>query len=208
MKIHLTAALLLFFSILCPRPATAQWSWGPSVGLNAAGLQTETIPNRVESAIILGGQMGGQVGLAARYAFGPRIAARLGGQLQFRTNYLEQDTFFLEDAFAYQLWSVQVPLTFELTPTERWFILAGLECGSLLGPLPNREDWQRLDFGFTFGAGFAISPNLHLHFNYLVGLPRVAEGRFRDEETQVQGVYYFRSRTLQAGLTFYLPAEP
>lgn len=92
-----------------------------------------------------------------------------------------------------------------VVPTKRWFISVGLESSMLATDPPQDESWQRWDYGLTFGAGIKILPSLQFGLSYYLGVPRVAEGQFVEEQSPVTGVYYLKNRSVRARLTYSLP---
>lgn len=196
---------ILFYCLFLSTAAQAQWSVGASAGANTSYFQIEKIPNSI-GEYTSGGRFGWQAEAMARYTFGPRLQLSTGlGYRQMNVNWGDCPIGCPEQV--YQAAYLRLPLALDITPTEQWFISVGAEAAWISRLPSKREEWQRYDYGLVAGAGIRITERLQFRLSHYFGLPRVAEGRFSEEQNLLRGVYYFRNRSVQAKITYYLPLQ-
>lgn len=194
--------LLIFMVLVSPYPLMAQLQLGATLGGQSSYFLIDQIPSKFGEATS-GARIGFQTGVAVQYRFGRQLSLRSGMTYQqHRINWAIKP-FWLGMGEVYRFSYVSMPVVAQFTPTERWHIIAGIEAACLLMPPSETEQWQRFDYGVVLGAGFAILPQLHLNFEHFVGMPRVGEGRFLDEESNINGVYYFRNRSVRVSCIYY-----
>lgn len=198
----LSRVLLLLIMVLLSHPVFAQLQLGAEAGGHSSYFLIDQIPSSFGEATS-GAMIGYQTGLVAQYRFGPQLSLRSGLSYQRHRINWSIKPFWLGMDEVYSLRYIRMPLVAQFTPTERWHIIGGMEAGCLLMPPSEAEQWQRFDYGLILGAGFAILPQLHLNFEHFIGLPRVGEGRFLDEESNINGVYYFRNRSVRVSCIYY-----
>lgn len=194
--------LILHCFLLLSTAAQAQWSIGASAGANTSYFQIEKIPNSV-GEYTSGGRFGWQAEGMALYTFGPRLQLSIGlGYRQMNVNWGDCPIGCPEQV--YRVDYLRLPLGLDITPTEKWFVSVGAEAAWISRPPSEREEWQRYDYGLVAGAGIRITERLQFRLDHYFGLPRVAEGRFYEEQNLLNGVYYFRNRSVQAKITYFL----
>ncbi len=204
MAIVIRWLLLCAFVVNLGSGLTAQTYFGLKAGPNISHLRMARIPSR-PGEINVGQIYGFQAGLALEQPIGRRLAvgaellyARKGG----RWGLSPLGSSGMEETVS-RLQYLNLPVYIRLIPIERWSVDLGMEGGYLLVSPDESLFMERADFSWLAGATFHINGRLHASLRYLVGAVRVGEGSFRDEETGIQGVYYFRTRSLQLGLGWY-----
>lgn len=192
----------IFLLLLLATTAHTQLRIGAGAGGQSSYYLIDQIPSEVGEATS-GALLGYQAMLVGKYDFNTRFSLRSGLSYQrHRINWGIMPLWTGKEQ-VYTMSYISLPLSVQFTPTERWHVIAGMEAGCLLMPPSKAEQWERFDYGILVGAGFAILPQLHLNFEHFVGLPRVGEGRFLDEESNISGVYYFRNRSVRVSCVYY-----
>ena len=198
----LSRLFLLLVTVLLTHPVFAQLQLGAELGGQSSYFLIDQIPSSFGEATS-GAMIGYHTGLVAQYQFGQKLSLRSGLNYQRHRINWSIKPFWLGMDEVYSFSYIRMPLVAQFTPTERWHIIAGMEADCLLIPPSAVEEWKRFDYGMVLGAGFAILPQLHLNFEHFIGLPRVGEGRFLDEERNINGVYYFRNRSVRVSCVYY-----
>jgi len=199
--LRLIYTLLVCFS-LWPGAGRAQLRVGGALGAQSSYFLIDQIPNTIGEATS-GAMLGYRAACSAHYSFSSTLSLRTGLSYSLHRINWGFQPYWVGGEQIYELPYLSVALVAELTPTKRWHIIGGAEVARLLRAPSQDEEWQQSDISLLIGAGFAILPDLHINFEHAVGLPRIGEGRFLAEENRIDGVYYFRTRSIRVSLTYY-----
>lgn len=189
---------------LAPRLSSAQTYFGVKGGSNVSHLLMTKIPNEFGDSS-LGQLYGFQVGVVAEQPIGKHLVlgiellgAHKGGRWSLAPigDPLEEETIS-------DLYYLNLPIFFRLIPIERWSMDIGIEGGYLLSSSEEDLFMERADFAWLLGASFYISRSFLASLRYSLGNVRVGEGHFLDEDTGINGVYYFRTRSLQLSVAYF-----
>ncbi|HQU59296.1 MAG: PorT family protein [Phaeodactylibacter sp.] len=197
-------ALFIFLFIICSSILSGQTYFGLKAGGNISHFQMTKIPSQYGD-VNLGQIYGYQAGLVLEQPINRHLA--LGAELLFsqkggQWTLAPYGSPGLETEIS-RLQYLNLPVFLRLIPIERWSVDLGMEGSYLLVSPDERLFMERADFSWLAGATFHITSRLHASLRYLVGAVRVGEGAFRDEETGIQGVYYFRTRSLQLSIAWF-----
>lgn len=198
---YLSCCLMLF---TCAGNLSAQASFGLKAGPNISHFRMTRIPSHYGD-INVSQIYGFQAGLVLEQPINRHLA--LNAELLFAQKGGRWALAGVSDpgteAESLRLQYLNLPVFLRLIPIERWSFDLGLEGGYLLISPDESRFMERADFSWLAGATFHISDSMHASLHYLVGQVRVGEGSFRDEETGILGVYYFRTRSLQLGVSWF-----
>ncbi len=199
----LPACLCCLLLTCCTVSVNAQWSGGLSLGANTSYYQIDQIPNNFGEATS-GGLFGYQAAVWLEYAVDSRWSLRSGVHFQSKQINWGLDPYWIASADrVYRMQYLGLPLTLQFMPTQRWYLKLGPQLGYLLNTPGEDESWERWDFLLRLGAGFELGPRMAVEFEHLVGLPRVGEGQFVDDETQIEGLYAFRNRSMMVSVLYF-----
>ncbi|MCB0593634.1 MAG: PorT family protein [Lewinellaceae bacterium] len=194
------------FSLLCLAPAlsSAQTYFGVKAGPNVSHLLMTKIPNEFGDSS-LGQLYGFQAGVVAEQPIGRHLVLGielLGAQKGGRWSLAPIGDPFGEETVS-KLYYLNLPIFLRLIPIERWSMDVGIEGGYLLGSSDEALFMERADFAWLLGASFQVTRSFLASLRYSLGNIRVGEGNFRDEDTGINGVYYFRTRSLQLSVAYF-----
>lgn len=195
---------LLVLLCLLPLTSPAQAYFGFKAGPSIAHFRMTKIPSAFGD-FGLGQLYGFQAGVVAEQSIGDHLVlgielmgARKGGRWA-----LSPFGPFFEEETVSELYYLNLPIFLRLIPIERWSVDAGIEGGYLLSSSHETLFTERADFAWLLGASFQISRSFLASLRYSFGNVRVGEGQFRDEDTGINGVYYFRTRSLQLSVAYF-----
>lgn len=195
--------VLLPIFCLAPCLSSGQTYFGVKAGPNISHFRMTKIPSAFGDSS-LGQLYGFQAGVAAEQPIGRHLV--LGAEL---LGVMKGGQWSLAPVGAVgaetrsELYYLNLPIFLRLIPVERWSVDAGIEGGYLLGSSDEAIFMERADFAWLLGASFHISRSFLASLRYSLGNVRVGEGQFRDEDTGINGVYYFRTRSLQLSVAYF-----
>ncbi|MCB0588488.1 MAG: PorT family protein [Phaeodactylibacter sp.] len=194
----------LVFFILFPCSSYAQTYFGFKAGPNISHLRMTKIPSEFGDSS-LGQLYGFQAGMVVEQPINGHLV--LGAELlgAMKGGQWSLDPIGTPGALEFQseLYYLNLPVFLRLIPIERWSLDVGLEGGYRLGSSEAALFMERADFSWLLGASFQISRSFLASLRYSLGNVRVGEGHFVDEETGINGVYYFRTRSLQLSVAYF-----
>lgn len=187
-----------------PFNASAQWGLSCAAGFDNAFFEVERIPSPF-GTFTSSSRFGPCLTASAFYHFNDHWSLSAGvGVRQVKPSW----GFAPQSITAkYNLTYFRIPVELQIVPTQRWFLSLGFE-GAMLGTTPVRDEiWKPWDYGFTAGAGIKILPELQFGLGYYLGAPRVVEGQFVEEESQLTGVYYLKNRSFRVTMAYLISLE-
>ena len=203
-KIVPYAFSVLAFLGLAQDSSIAQTYFGVKAGPNISHLLMTKIPNEFGDSS-LGQLYGFQAGVVAEQPIGKHLVLGvelLGARKGGRWSLAPIGDPFEEETIS-DLYYLNLPIFFRLIPIERWSMDIGIEGGYLLGSSEEALFMERADFAWLLGASFHLSRSILASLRYSLGNVRVGEGHFLDEDTGINGVYYFRTRSLQLSVAYF-----
>lgn len=196
--------VLLPIFCLAPCLSSGQTYFGVKAGPNISHFRMTKIPSAFGDSS-LGQLYGFQAGVAAEQPIGRHLVlgaellgVRKGGQWGLAPvgDPMGEETIS-------ELYYLNLPIFLRLIPIERWSVDIGIEGGYLLGSSEEALFMERADFAWLMGASFRVSRSFLASLRYCLGNVRVGEGHFVDEDTGINGVYYFRTRSLQLSAVYF-----
>ncbi len=193
-------------ALLCLAPclSSAQTYFGVKAGPNISHLRMTKIPSEFGDSS-QGQLYGFQAGVVAEQPIGRHLV--LGVELLGALKGGQWGLAPIGDPFGEEmiseLYYLSLPIFLRLIPIERWSLDVGAEGGYLLGSSDEALFMERADFAWLLGASFHISRSFLASLRYSLGNVRVGEGHFHDEDMGINGVYYFRTRSLQLSVAYF-----
>lgn len=193
-KIILTAIVVMTFGF-----ANAQEvKYGVKGGLNLSSLSGDTEGMDLKSKFGFHAGAFVEIKFSEKFALQPELLYSTQGT---RFDDIEVDGYEAKTCF--NLDYINVPVMFKYFATEKFFVEAGPQIGFLTSAkarikvddlnVDNKQDikenFESIDFGLNFGAGYEFTENIFASARYNLGLANIAKTEAGDDSKVHNGVF-------------------